>query len=57
MTCSVHHAVLPKGHGVRVNGIAIARDLIAREVQHHPSRTPVEAWKAAARALANPASS
>ena len=51
MTCSAHHANLPKGQGVQVNGVAIARDLIAREVQHHPSRTPAEAWKAAARAL------
>lgn len=52
MTCAVRHAILPKGQGVSVNGVAIARDLIAREVQHHPSRTPAEAWKAAARALA-----
>jgi peptidyl-prolyl cis-trans isomerase C len=52
MTCSVHQGLLPKGHGVSVNGIAIARDLIAREVQHHPAKTPSEAWKAAARALA-----
>jgi peptidyl-prolyl cis-trans isomerase C len=47
----LHQAVLPKGSGVRVNGIAIPRDLIAREVQQHPSRSPAEAWKAAARAL------
>jgi peptidyl-prolyl cis-trans isomerase C len=51
MTCSVHQAALPKGNGVRVNGIAIARDLIAREVQQYPAPTPFEAWKAAARAL------
>jgi len=51
MTCSVHQAVLPNGKGVRVNGIAIARDVIAREAQHHPARTPLESWKAAARAL------
>ncbi len=51
MTCSVHHANLPKGQGVRVNGVAIAPHLIAREVQHHPSRTPADGWKAAARAL------
>jgi peptidyl-prolyl cis-trans isomerase C len=30
----------------------IPRNEIAREVQQHPSRTPAEAWKAAARALA-----
>ena len=51
MTCSVHQSILPKGHGVRVNGVAIPRDLIAHELQHHPSCTPAEAWKAAARAL------
>lgn len=51
MTCSVHQSVLSKGNGVTVNGIAIARDVIAREVQHHPARTPVESLKAAAQAL------
>ena len=34
-----------------VNGVAIPRDVIAREVQHHPARTPAESLKAAARAL------
>ncbi len=52
MTCAVRQSILPIGHGVLINGVTIPRDLIAREVQHHPSRTPVEAWKAAARALA-----
>ena len=51
MSCSAHQALLPKGHRVQVNGVVIPRDLISREVQHHPSRTPAEAWKAAARAL------
>jgi peptidyl-prolyl cis-trans isomerase C len=51
MTCSLHATLLPKGQGVTVNGIAIPRDAIAREVQHHPSKTPAEAWKAAAQAL------
>jgi peptidyl-prolyl cis-trans isomerase C len=51
MTCSLHQAVLPKGKGVQVNGVAIARDAIAREVQHYPAHTPLESWKAAARAL------
>lgn len=50
MSCSVHR-LLPKGTGVRVNGIAIPRDAIAREVQHHPSRTPAASWQAAAQAL------
>lgn len=51
MTCSVHRTILPSGGGVRVNGVPIPRDLIAREVQHHPARSPAEGWKAAARAL------
>ncbi len=51
MSCAVHTTVLPKGKGVRVNGVQIPRDLIAREVQHHPAGTPAEAWKAAAQSL------
>ena len=50
MTCSAHRS-LPKGTGVRVNGIAIPRDVIAREVQHHPARAAAASWQAAARAL------
>ena len=49
MRCAAH--AMPKGKGVEVNGVAIPRDVIAREVQQHPSKTPIEAWKAAARAL------
>lgn len=37
---------------VTVNGIVIARDEIAREMQNHPARSPLAAWQAAARALA-----
>jgi peptidyl-prolyl cis-trans isomerase C len=37
---------------VSVNGVVIPHDAIAREVQHHPDRTPVGAWQQAARALA-----
>ncbi len=51
MTCAVHQTVLPSGNGVKVNGVAIPRDAIAREVQHHPARSPAESLKAAARAL------
>lgn len=36
---------------VSVNGVEIARDEIAREVQNHPAAAPVEAFKAAGRAL------
>jgi len=51
MSCSLHQTVLPTSKGVRINGCTIPRDLIAREVQQYPSRTPAEAWKEAARAL------
>jgi peptidyl-prolyl cis-trans isomerase C len=51
MSCAVRDTILPQGRGVRVNGVAIARDLLAREVQNHPARTPAEAWTEAARAL------
>ncbi len=51
MSCAINRAILPTGTGVQVNGVAIRRDLIAREVQHHPSKTPADGWSAAARAL------
>jgi peptidyl-prolyl cis-trans isomerase C len=47
----VHGELALKGRGVRVNGVPIPRDAIAREVQQHPAKTPAEALKAAARAL------
>ena len=52
MSCSVH-AQLPTGRPaeVRVNGVAIARDEIVREMQHHPAGKPIAAWQQAARAL------
>ena len=51
MSCSALTSALPKSKGLRVNGISIPRDRVAQEVQHHPSKTPTEAWMAAARAL------
>lgn len=51
MTCAVRDAVLPTPEPVRVNGVPVPRDLIAREVQNHPAATPAAAWTAAARAL------
>jgi peptidyl-prolyl cis-trans isomerase C len=42
---------LPKGEGVVVNGVAVARERIAEEIQYHPARTPADAWTAAARSL------
>lgn len=37
---------------VTVNGVVIAREDIARELQNHPAEKPVHAWQEAARALA-----
>jgi peptidyl-prolyl cis-trans isomerase C len=36
---------------VSVNGVAIARDAIVREMQHHAAEKPIAAWQQAARAL------
>jgi peptidyl-prolyl cis-trans isomerase C len=53
MACAVHTLKdLPKPAAVSVNGVAISRDAIAREVQNHPASKPIEAWQSAARALA-----
>ena len=52
MSCSVRDAILPKKQvEVTVNGVAIARDRIAQEIQNHPSGSPAKAWSAAARSL------
>lgn len=50
-SCSV--SAVPNGPrtAVKVNGVVISRALISREVQNHPSPTPIAAWKAAALAL------
>lgn len=51
-TCSAH-AQMPTGMPVTVsvNGVAIARDAIVREMQHHAASKPIAAWQQAARAL------
>ena len=53
MTCLTHQVAreAPRTPLV-INGIEVPHDEIAREVQHHPAPTPIEAWQAAARALA-----
>ncbi|MBZ0146498.1 MAG: peptidylprolyl isomerase [Pseudorhodoplanes sp.] len=52
MNCSVRDAILPKKRvEVAVNGVAIPRDRIAREIQNHPSGSPIKAWGAAAQSL------
>jgi peptidyl-prolyl cis-trans isomerase C len=50
MDCSIKDA-LPKPKKLSVNGVIIAREDIAREVQNHPADKPILAWQAAARAL------
>jgi len=52
MSCSVH-VQFPAGKPVTVsvNGIAIARDAIQREMQHHAATKPIAAWQQAACAL------
>ena len=52
MSCSVH-VQFPAGKPITVivNGVAIARDAIQREMQHHPAEKPIAAWQQAARAL------
>lgn len=52
MTCAVHAQVDAKRPApVTVNGVTIARDAIAREIQNHPAEKPIAAWQDAARAL------
>lgn len=50
--CSVKPAIVARPRAVKVNGVTIAREEIARETQNHPASKPIDAWKSAARALA-----
>jgi len=50
--CAVKPAITAKPRTVSVNGVAISRAAIGRETQNHPAAKPIEAWQAAARALA-----
>ena len=52
MSCSIHPQ-FPAGKPVTVsvNGVAIPRDAIVREMQHHPAAKPIAAWQQAANAL------
>lgn len=53
MTCTVRTpGTFARPAVIKVNGIAIPRAAISREVQHHPASSPIAAWMAAARALA-----
>jgi peptidyl-prolyl cis-trans isomerase C len=52
-SCSARSAISGTARlPVTVNGVTIAHDLISREAQNHPSPKPIDAWRAAARALA-----
>jgi peptidyl-prolyl cis-trans isomerase C len=51
-SCAVKPAISARPKVVSVNGTIIPREAIARETQNHPATKPVEAWQAAARALA-----
>jgi peptidyl-prolyl cis-trans isomerase C len=53
MSCSVRSVIANTTRvPVTVNGVTIAHDLISREAQNHPAAKPIDAWQAAARALA-----
>ncbi len=51
-SCAVKPVIAHRPQAVGVNGIAISRAAISREAQNHPAAKPIEAWQAAARALA-----
>jgi peptidyl-prolyl cis-trans isomerase C len=50
-SCTVKPVIAAQPKSVSVNGVQIARDAIAREAQNHPAAKPIDAWRAAARAL------
>lgn len=49
--CAVKPKNLPRAKSIKVNGVTITRDAVARETQNHPAQKPVDAWKSAAQAL------
>lgn len=51
-SCAVKPMISARPKFVSVNGTIIPREAIARETQNHPASKPIEAWQAAARALA-----
>lgn len=51
MSCSIRDSIMPRPRQVAVNGVVVPRDAIAREIQNHPSETPIKAWTEAARSL------
>ena len=51
MDCSVTQYAAQAARPSASTAWSFARDVIAREVQHHPAEKPILAWQAAARAL------
>lgn len=52
MSCSIKAQIAGQRTKVSVNGTVIPHDLISREAQNHPAKSPAAAWTEAARALA-----
>jgi peptidyl-prolyl cis-trans isomerase C len=50
--CGIKPVHSAKTRKVSVNGVEITGATIAKETQNHPAATPMDAWQAAARALA-----
>jgi peptidyl-prolyl cis-trans isomerase C len=50
--CAIKPVITTKPKPVTVNGVEIPRAAISQETQNHPAGKPIEAWLAAARALA-----
>lgn len=50
--CGAKRTVPPTRKRIAVNGVVIPHAAIAQETQNHPASKPVEAWLAAAKALA-----
>lgn len=51
-SCTSKRTELPRLKDIAVNGVVIDRAAISRETQNHPAPKPIDAWLAAARALA-----
>jgi len=51
MSCSALNNLPRLGAKISVNGVGIAREAIAEEIQHHPAKAPIDAWHRAAEAL------
>jgi peptidyl-prolyl cis-trans isomerase C len=52
MSCSIKTSLAGQRTKASVNGVVVPHDLISREVQNHPAKSPIAGWTEAARALA-----